>query len=165
MIQLCKRCCKRAVREEGTAFCVECLKIHNEINRKADKVMKRKLAANRQCKICRVHLDKDHKYTRCFACRETDLKYYHSFKYKVVEHFGGACQICGEKDIRCLIIHHPDGDGGAHRHEVFGGNKTGAHIYRSIVRQNFDTGYRLELICSNCHLKKHTKLEYYTSDA
>lgn len=78
---------------------------------------------------------------------------------QVFDHYGRvcACPGCGATDN--LTIDHPNGDGLAHRMEVFGGDGkqgTGKDFYRWLIKQGFPAGY--QTLCASCNSSKQKGL-------
>jgi len=76
-------------------------------------------------------------------------------KAEVVAAYGGRCQ-CPGCDIaypEFLTMHHVNGDGAAHRAEIFphGTAKGGYRFYLWLKRQGFPKDGRFELRCYNCN--------------
>jgi len=73
---------------------------------------------------------------------------------EVMNHYGGACAICGESNWDLLTVEHPNGDGAEHRKSwnmVRGGGNT---IYVRLVKLKFQVKWRLELLCPNCQKRR-----------
>ena len=81
--------------------------------------------------------------------READRQRYWAWKAAVLAHYGEQCACCGATER--LSIDHVDGDGAAHRHEIFGHNRGGS-MYRWLVSQNFPSG--LQTLCTPCNQSK-----------
>jgi hypothetical protein len=64
------------------------------------------------------------------------LKYYSKTAYP-------SCECCGESHVEFLTIDHINGNGSKHR------LKTGPHIYRWLIKNDFPVGYRV--LCFNCN--------------
>lgn len=84
-----------------------------------------------------------------------------SNKDVIINHFGGCCADCGEKDIRCLAIHHKNGDGVT---ECKRGRGRNNQLYNPTwyarLRKQIDNGDKREdlmLVCHNCHAKRDLK--------
>ncbi len=71
-------------------------------------------------------------------------------KFIVIDHYGGKCEYCGEKDLDVLCIDHIDGSGGQHRKKLA---KDGTTTYRWLVKNNYPVGF--QVLCFNCNMKKH----------
>ena len=71
---------------------------------------------------------------------------YAKLKAEILEHYGNACDCCGEDTVEFLCIDHVNGGGRAHREET----GHGISFYYWIVRNDFpDT---LRLLCHNCNM-------------
>lgn len=79
-----------------------------------------------------------------------------ALKREVFEHYFGQdpkCEVCGENDIRVLIMHHKNGGGSKHREEIFGNRYyCGGSFYRWLRKNNYPTDHELGCLCSNHHL-------------
>lgn len=65
-------------------------------------------------------------------------------KQIVVEHYGGECACCGEKEVAFLTVDHINNDGAEHRKEV---KHTRMYVW---LRQNgYPPGY--QILCWNCN--------------
>jgi hypothetical protein len=70
-------------------------------------------------------------------------------KAETIAAYGGVCVCCGVADLVFLTIDHPEGDGAAHRRELFGGKgRGGERFYRWLRRNGWPAGYRV--LCWNC---------------
>lgn len=67
--------------------------------------------------------------------------------------YGGACQCCGETGPDFLQIHHPLGNGRAHRASLNG--KSANSFYTALRRLNWPTDTPLEVLCANCNWAVH----------
>ena len=76
--------------------------------------------------------------------RERGKKY----KYEAINHYGGECECCKEKEIDFLVLDHKYGDGNKHRNEVFKGRRGGS-MTDWAVRNNFPELFRV--LCYNCN--------------
>ncbi len=88
--------------------------------------------------------------SRCVRCIENDKKFYRELRRRVIEHYGGKCNCCGEKELKFLAIDHIEGNGNQHRLSVLGHKH--ASIYRWLVRNNFPVGF--QVLCHNCNMAK-----------
>ena len=82
------------------------------------------------------------------------LKRRHSARVRVqvFDHYGWACACCGTTEGR-LTIDHIDGNGRAHRIELFGApNSAGMPFYAWLVRNGFPGGF--QTLCSRCNNAK-----------
>ena len=77
---------------------------------------------------------------------------YVRYKENVFEKLGKRkcdCGCAGSDDIRALHLHHPNEDGGQHRRE------NGQMLWGWASRQPAEVVRELELLCANCHAKRH----------
>lgn len=68
-------------------------------------------------------------------------------KARVIDHYGGRCELCGINDPEVMTVDHLWGNGHDHRKEV------GTRIHAWLIRNNFPPGFRL--LCFNCNYKAH----------
>lgn len=72
----------------------------------------------------------------------------------VFDHYGWECACCGSRDQ--LTIDHINGDGWAHRKELFGSPFiSGTAIYRWLVNNDFPDNF--QTLCAPCNNSKHTR--------
>lgn len=71
-------------------------------------------------------------------------------KLTIIQHYGGKCQHCGEKDMAVLSIDHIDGGGTQHRKQI---KEQGMTFYRWLIKNNYPKGF--QTLCFNCNMKKH----------
>jgi len=76
-------------------------------------------------------------------------------KKRVVKKYGGACSICGIKDLRVLQVHHINKDGMEHRTRL---REEGLSVYTFLDQQPPQRG--IVLLCANCHAVEHTTTIY-----
>lgn len=79
--------------------------------------------------------------------KAAQARYRKKVRLKVLEHYGGKCQCCGEDKYEFLSIDHINGGGNKHRKE--NGLLTGQGTYRWLIRNNFPKGFRV--LCHNCN--------------
>ena len=78
-------------------------------------------------------------------------KHYHKIRLrecrmKIIEHYGGKCECCGETRYEFLAIDHINGDGQERR------KKGNTLEYFGIVKNNFEIDYPIRILCHNCNL-------------
>jgi rubredoxin len=98
---------------------------------------------------CPVHEKEEYLIT----IRQTKIKEReYQNKKAVFNHYGNkcACPDCNESRIEFLSLDHINGDGAEHRKKVGGGNA----LYRWLIKNNFPSEYKLQLLCYNCNLAK-----------
>jgi hypothetical protein len=67
---------------------------------------------------------------------------------KVIEHYGGKCECCGESNYEFMSIDHINGGGTKHREEL--GNKGRGHnFYSWLIQNNYPDDFRV--MCHNCN--------------
>lgn len=64
-------------------------------------------------------------------------------RQRVLTHYGGVCECCGEDRYEFLSIDHIEGGGTQHR------KKVGSNIDRWLIKEGFPEGYRV--LCHNCN--------------
>lgn len=69
-------------------------------------------------------------------------------KFQVLNHYGRACECCGETCLPFLHIDHIDGSGREHR-KTLEGSGTGPKLYKWLIRNGFPPGFRV--LCLNCN--------------
>lgn len=113
------------------------LKNRDRIQEKKKEPENKKRIAN-QIKLWKEkNRDKCHKY-----CRE----YREKLTKKVIEHYGGKCECCGETNFLFLTIDHIKRNGKEERRKLGSNNLS---IYRKIILENYPEGYRV--LCYNCN--------------
>ena len=70
--------------------------------------------------------------------------YQREARFRVITHYGGKCECCGENKKEFLAIDHIKGGGRQHR-KIIGGN-----IARWIIMNNFPKEFRI--LCHNCNM-------------
>jgi hypothetical protein len=75
-------------------------------------------------------------------------------KREVIAAYGGKCVCCSEFQIEFLTIDHKDGDGAAHRREVFNGRRRGSstQFYCWLKKQGYPSNF--QVLCFNCNCAK-----------
>lgn len=104
--------------------------------------------------MCKIHGTQYHKrygkakYPHCSACKiASRAKIRQEFKKRLVEHFGGCCEICGyNKSIKALEFHHKDPK--TKSFEISSRNITN---YAKLLAE----ALKCILICANCHRELH----------
>ena len=81
-------------------------------------------------------------------------------KMKILQHYGGECCCCNEKEIRFLTLDHINGGGNEHRRKLFGSDKIkGDRFYDWVIQNNYPEG--LQILCSNCNMAKRMSKNKY----
>lgn len=94
----------------------------------------------------------------CKQCmREITREYEMKIKLLAINHYGGKCACCGEKNIEFLVIDHVNNDGAKHRLQICGKNSGGKRLYRWLKKNNYPDKPKLQVLCHNCNAAK----EYY----
>jgi hypothetical protein len=74
-----------------------------------------------------------------------------TLKTKVIEHYGGKCACCGEKEFYFLTVDHINNDGHLVRKEDK--DMKGKKLYLWIIRNNYPVD--LQILCFNCNCGKN----------
>ena len=135
---LCVECGKTTVNIPGI-WCPECRSI--ERNRTSN------AKDNDLCSYCRIR-SAQHGSGMCSMCLEKKRLRYRALKQKVIDHYGGRCECCGESRHEFLNIDHTNGGGRAHRDKDFGG-KSGSIFYRWLIKNGYPSEFRV--LCWNCN--------------
>lgn len=69
-------------------------------------------------------------------------------RQQVLAYYGAVCVCCGEQDKRFLELDHVFNDGKVHRQEI------GKNVYIWLIKNNFPTPERFQILCSNCNQGK-----------
>lgn len=89
---------------------------------------------------------------------ERNKLYRRAIKLEIVAAYGGICTCpgCKVSEPEFLTIHHVNGDGAAHRREIFpsGTAKGGFRFYLWLKRHGYPQDGRFELHCHNCNCAK-----------
>lgn len=92
------------------------------------------------------------KYSRDkWRAKDPDLSYYRK-RFSLLASMGGECELCKEKDVRCLQIDHRFGGGSDHRRTLNGSNPSRAVARHSDNRKQLLAAFRV--LCANCHTKE-----------
>lgn len=118
------------------------------------------------CKSCDLQSSRERRAARPDLAKERNRRYhaanrerqlaqfpdaYVDVKAEVLEHYGTVCACCGTTED--LTIDHPNGDGYAHREELFGnGRSGGGKFYRWLKQNDFPPGY--QTLCRSCNSSK-----------
>jgi hypothetical protein len=68
----------------------------------------------------------------------------HNSRLKVINHYGGHCNCCGQSNIDLLVLHHIYGGGTKQRKKFNIKN-----LYRWLIKNNFPLGFGV--LCHNCN--------------
>lgn len=71
------------------------------------------------------------------------------------EVLGSQCAMCGETDPAVLEFDHVQNDGKQHREEI-----RRMPIVDWVLENQEEAARRLQLLCANCHAKKHSVFNY-----
>lgn len=89
----------------------------------------------------------------CRGCNAARMKlYYDTARLKVFEHYGNACNCCGEDEELFLTIDHINNDGNTTDRWRDGKRITGRNLYVKIISSGFPNTY--QLLCMNCNFGK-----------
>jgi hypothetical protein len=148
--------------------CIKCLK-----NAKLDNQRRRKERFEQGlCVNCGKNPHKEN-MKRCQECCDKHLQWYKQSEYveknrgldkkrrqdrklRIINHYGGKCICCGEKELIFLCLDHIDGGGNEHRRQIGNAkNRCGSsstNFYRWIEKNNYPD--ILQLLCHNCNAAK-----------
>lgn len=107
--------------------------------------------------------------SRCIVCKKKDnADWYHqnqpvarrqaqlrqnagrnALRLAVLQHYGGACEGCGEDFPLFLSIDHTEGNGRTHCQET-GAPRGGIHLYKWLQQNGFPPGFRV--LCCSCNM-------------
>lgn len=65
-----------------------------------------------------------------------------------IQHYGGACQCCGERRVEFLALDHVNGGGHKHRKEC------GGKMCRWLIKHGFPDEPKLRILCHNCNMAR-----------
>lgn len=79
-------------------------------------------------------------------------EYRKKIKKRVIDHYGGKCKCCGEKELSFLTISHTNNNGAEHRRSLNPAKKNygGQYVYIDIIKNNFPQN-QYEVLCFNCN--------------
>lgn len=141
----CTRC---GIKVEKGVHCDECQIYMNA----KDKIGYHRHKANNLCVICGAIKDIDG--VLCSKCQKinSDRGKATSKKQKklIINHYGGKCACCGEENLIFLELDHINGGGNKHRNQL---RKDGTTIYRSIIKNNFPSGF--QVLCASCNVGRY----------
>lgn len=89
--------------------------------------------------------------TRRVEINETKKARRRYWKEVVIRHYGSKCICCGEERFEFLTLDHVNNDGAKERKERA---KLGSDFYKWLVSHNFETPYKLQILCWNCNCSK-----------
>ena len=146
-----KRCTKCGERKPWDEFspqrgrvrgkCKACEREYQRQAREADPEHARKIRREAQRRYVAAHPE----YV------QGQQEQYRQLREAIFDHYGRACACCGT--TKTLSIDHPDGDGSAHRIELFGSrNAAGMRMYLWLAAQGFPAGF--QVLCLPCNKSK-----------
>jgi len=71
-------------------------------------------------------------------------------KLKVINHYGGKCECCGEDVVEFLTIDHIHNNGNEHRKALKG---KGIKVYEDIIKNNYPEN-EFRVLCFNCNITR-----------
>ncbi len=166
---LCVKCKKDS---GGKVYCSECKEEINKSGReRRHKRWGEFLPKNREnareraeryikegkCMHCGKPIGQGGKRNMCARCVESQRKGKEKYKQKlrdiVFAHYGNVCACCGENNKLFLTLDHTENDGNEHRKKkrTPGRNYTGYTLYADLVKDHFETEYKLQILCFNCN--------------
>ena len=99
--------------------------------------------------VQRYQSDKNFRLLRAQYMRKYNLQ----SKLTVLQHYGGQCLCCGEKEHEFLAIDHVLGEGKKHRTAIgIQRGSGGVQFYRWLIRNNYPDGFRV--LCHNCNMAR-----------
>jgi hypothetical protein len=81
-----------------------------------------------------------------------ERRYRDKFRDQVLDHYGRECACAGCGATGNLQIDHVNGNGRAHRLELFGRNSESHLMYRWLIKQGFPPGF--QVLCQPCNSSK-----------
>ena len=75
-------------------------------------------------------------------------------KARVFSHYGGKCPRCGIDDLRCLCLHHINGNGKEDRTHLNIKTSQSMAFYRHVEKLGYPKD--LKILCANCHIIEHS---------
>ena len=86
------------------------------------------------------------KQAQCKKCKNLWHKEFRTrVRKKVISHYGGKCECCGEDRYEFLAIDHIKGNGNKHRKK-----EKYTELARWLTQNNYPKGYRV--LCHNCNM-------------
>ena len=104
------------------------------------------------CRECLIARSRRYYETHPRRAAETKRRYQVNRKKLVFAYYGESCACCGAPER--LSIDHVNGDGHAHRKELFGGSqgRASSGFYHWLVTNGFPPGY--QTLCRSCNSSK-----------
>jgi hypothetical protein len=131
----------RPGRPLRASHCKACQREYQRRARQADPEHARRLRREAQRRYAATNAE--------YIQRQRDR--YEQLRDAVFGHYGRVCACCGV--TAGLSIDHPDGNGSAHRIELFGSrHAAGARMYAWLVAQGFPDGF--QVLCLPCNKSK-----------
>lgn len=100
----------------------------------------------------------------CYDCSQRAIERMRlrrkEIKLFLIEHFGGSCKDCGERDVRCLTLDHVNNDGAIDKKAKNGKRQITPTWYAKLfklIKSGKSLPRELQLLCFNCHSKKDLK--------
>lgn len=153
---LCTQCGKKPARD-GRVRCEGCSAQHAGRNavRKAQGLCScgAKPAPNRKhCLVCLEKHNQRSKLRWADPSRRAKITEANQrLRLECLNAYGGPiCVCCGETELVFLTLDHIANDGAEHRRKI--GLRSGAGLYRYLIRNNFPPG--LQVLCWNCNEAK-----------
>ena len=115
-----------------SAWCKNCINENNRKRRRKKIHQYRKKEAERR--------EKNREKMRQW-CKNKRIE----MKRKIIKHYGGKCECCGENRIEFLAIDHINGRGKEHRKKIGVGN-----LLYWIIKNNYPKDFRI--LCHNCNM-------------
>jgi hypothetical protein len=125
------------------AQCAACL--GDAASKRALRTAQRRAAG--RCTRCGQARDSA-EFTQCSGCRKKFNDSYLRLKGRVIDHYGGCCECCKEKNRKFLTLDHVNGGGSEHRRSIVA-TDAGGKMYRWAVKAGFPDSLRI--LCFNCN--------------
>lgn len=108
----------------------------------------------RQCPLCREEYYAANKEKLKQRFRSNNCNY----TLNAISILGGKCAVCGEDDVVVLEFDHKNNNGKEHRSAV--GATGGTSMPKWIISKPEEAKSQIQLLCANCHRRKHTALRH-----
>lgn len=106
-----------------------------------------------RCKECAREYQREWNATHREQTRKWARDYRTRRKQRVMDHYGGKCECCGETGLEFLTIDHVERDGKEHRDALGGRNNSGVHMHWWLEKNNYPDGFRV--LCYNCNFASY----------
>lgn len=163
------RTCRLSPRIPNYTYCRECTRVKNRASYRKHKTTRqawKKKYQQDNKEILRVKAAASYKKRKAAgkipwsSQKPNRTRWYVKLKREVFEHYGNgviACACCGvDESLSFLTLDHVNGDGKAHREELFGKGKpsSGNGIYHRLRKAGYPENIELQILCTTCNLSK-----------